>query len=316
MDDRRPGISRREALAALGLVPLAAFGGVAAADTPVAAPGATAVGTPSTADDGPRPLRRDGAGRALVEATVDGHGTLVLVVDSAATRTALMPDAVERLGLPLAPGEGVRVHGTTGTTRLVQARVPALRAGGARLGAVDLPVLPRFAVPDADGLLGTDALAGCTVALDFLRGTLAISRGTRAARAGALTASHRFDGAMAVPVLVGGRRVPAIVDTGAARTLGTPALAALCSADGGGTTPRRGSIRGVDRGSASTLDCELPDIVLAHRRIVRPTVACTPMTAFAVWGLDDVPALLLGVDVLGQLASLDVDFASGRLAVT
>jgi predicted aspartyl protease len=298
-------MNRRHLLVGLGLLPLV---GRAATVSP-------STGGPTGVEPAFLPLRRDAEGRALIRATLDGHGTCDLVIDTAATRTALTPDAVERLGLALAPGNGVRVHGTTGATRLALARVPLLGAGDARLEAADVPVLPRYSVPGADGLLGTDALAGCTLALDFQRGTLAISRTTRAARRDALVATHRFEGAIAVGAKIGNRIVPAIVDTGAARTLGTPLLASLCSEPADGGTVRRGTVRGIDLGRGDTIECDLPDVTLGRRRLERIGVGCIALPAFEAWRLAGGPALLLGMDVLGRLDSLRLDFATGLLSI-
>lgn len=305
-----PVAGRRAVLAAIGLLP--AYG--APWGITWATKGLTAAST-SGAAPVTLPLRRDADGRALILATLDGHGTCDLVIDTAATRTALTPDAVERLGLSLAPGDGVRVHGTTGATRLALARVPRLGAGDARLEAAEVPVLPRYSVPGADGLLGTDALAGCTLALDFRLGTLAISRSTRAARRDALPATHRFEGAIAVGAKIGNRTVPAIVDTGAARTLGTPAVASLCSPRAADEAVRRGTVRGIDLGNGDTVECELPELVLGRRRLERLAVGCIALRAFEAWRLDEGPALLLGMDVLGRLDALRLDFATGLLSI-
>jgi hypothetical protein len=260
------------------------------------------------------PLRRDAEGRVLVEATIDGRGTCDLVVDTAATRSVLTPDAVERLGLEVLPGDGTLVHGITGARRLPVARVRSLAAYDARLADADVPIVPRFSVPGADGLLGTDALAGCTLTLDFAGVAMSISRTTRAQQAGGIVASHRLAGAVAVPSQLSGKAVAAIIDTGAARTLGTPSLASLCPSTSADAT-RRGSIRGVDLGLASTLECVLPALVLGSRRIQGVTVGFVSLPALDAWGLADEPALVLGIDVLGRLGGLRLDFASGVLSI-
>jgi hypothetical protein len=115
---------------------------------------------------------------------------------------------------------------------------------------------------------------------------------------------------------VGSVRVTAILDTGAERTLGNLAL--------------RNAIKKPDLRSMSQLtsvygateEVELgemgmaPSIVIDSVHINDVAIVYGDFHVFKVWELRDRPALIIGMDVLGTVASLSIDFKNQNVYVT
>jgi predicted aspartyl protease len=109
----------------------------------------------------------------LVEATVNGAGPVVLVVDTGADRTMIAPVALARLGIPVPETEAVIVRGVTGTARADLVWLESLGVAGLTVGPI--PVVAHDAgLREADGLLGRDFLARHTITIDTVAHVLTI----------------------------------------------------------------------------------------------------------------------------------------------
>jgi Aspartyl protease len=108
---------------------------------------------------------------------------------------------------------------------------------------------------------------------------------------------------------VGGVRGLAVIDTGSERTLGNPALReALKLRTRTGTealvTSVYGATEQVERGEI----WRAPTIVIDTMRINDVQVVYGDFHIFKVWGMEDKPAIIVGMDVLGTVGSLGIDF--------
>jgi hypothetical protein len=56
-----------------------------------------------------------------------------------------------------------------------------------------------------------------------------------------------------------------------------------------------------------------PSLTLGDLRLTNLPMAFADLHIFDVWGLNDRPAVLLGVDVLRMFARVELDFGSGRI---
>jgi hypothetical protein len=114
---------------------------------------------------------------------------------------------------------------------------------------------------------------------------------------------------MTLSMQVGGVRGLAVIDTGSERTLGNPALRdALKLRTRTGAEALVTSVYGatvqVERGEV----WRAPAIFIDMMRINDVQVVYGDFHIFKVWEMQDTPAMIVGMDVLGTVGSLGIDF--------
>lgn len=255
--------------------------------------------------------------RLTVEVTLNGLGPFQFIVDSGAGRSVLSETLADRLAL--AQGPDILVHGISGSIIARTAKVAQLMVGDARLSNVNLPVLPPERV-GADGLLGVDILEGRNVIMDFRKRRLEVRRSrspfdlVRLPREVSVMADDRFGRLTVADCRVAGARALAFVDSGGGVSIGNKALSRAIA------TRRR---RHDDVRSAQLLTASgevtvgeyriAPSLTLGDLRMTNVPMAFADLHIFDVWGLNDRPALLLGVDILKLFSRVELDFGAGRV---
>lgn len=274
-------------------------------------------------DDGPlyaAPTRLDAVGRVMVPVMVDSQGPFRFIVDTGATRSALSPGLVGRLGLEAGSGAPVRVVGVTGEVVAQTVRVGRLEAGALQLLNVDLPIIEPRVFAEADGILGVDGMAGKRLDIDFDTDRVSItqSRGERAAGGFLIVPVERRRGGMLiVDARIGRVRGRALIDTGAERTLGNPELQRRLRLDPrhdgepGVATQIYGATDAVQSGESLIA----PEIRIGDALLDNLEVTFADLPVFRYWKLDTVPALLIGMDLLGVVAQLVVDYPRAELQI-
>jgi predicted aspartyl protease len=265
------------------------------------------------------PTTLDRVGRVLAPVRVDGQGPFRFIVDTGATVSALSPVLVARLGLE--PGRApVRMQGVTGTAVVPTARVARLEAGALRLHDLELPVVQPQVFAEADGILGVEGMRGNRLDIDFAadRVTISRSRGDAAPHGFMVVpVRRRRDRLLVVDARIGGVRGRAIIDTGAERTLGNRLLQQrlrLAARDAGAAQhPTRvyGATDAVQHGESA----RAPRIRLGDAVLENVLVTFADLHVFRFWGLQDTPALLLGMDLLGVVSRLVIDYRRSELQV-
>jgi hypothetical protein len=114
---------------------------------------------------------------------------------------------------------------------------------------------------------------------------------------------------MTLSMQVGGVRGLAVIDTGSERTLGNLALRdalKLRTRTGAEAlvTSVYGATEQVERGEI----WRAPTIVIDTMRINDVQVVYGDFHIFKVWEMQDTPAMIVGMDVLGTVGSLGIDF--------
>ncbi|HQR89056.1 MAG TPA: retroviral-like aspartic protease family protein [Caulobacter sp.] len=255
--------------------------------------------------------------RLTVEVTLNGVGPFQFIVDSGAGRSVLSETLANRLAL--AQGPDILVHGISGSIIARTAKVAQLMVGDARLSNVNLPVLPPERV-GADGFLGVDILEGRNVIMDFRKRKLEVRRSrspfdlVRLPREVSVMADDRFGRLTVADCRVAGARALAFVDSGGGVSIGNKALSRAIA------TRRR---RHDDVRSAQLLTASgevtvgeyriAPSLTLGDLRMTNVPMAFADLHIFDVWGLNDRPALLLGVDILKLFSRVELDFGAGRV---
>lgn len=260
--------------------------------------------------------RIDRIGRIVAPVYINGQGPFMFMLDTGANRTIVSDEAAQRLGL-VAADNRIAVQGVNGRGIVSTVLVRRLDAGALRFDNVALPVLAGSVLDRVDGILGMDGLGGKKVTADFVRDriTIAESRGYRAPYNRIVVRGELISGRlMMIEGRVGRVPVKAVIDTGGMRTLGNPALQRALAAQRvhGDLAYTTGVIDATDRVRLGELALS-PMITLGEATISNTNITYGDFEIFHVWGLDDEPALLIGMDVLGTLAEVAIDYRRREL---
>ena len=266
------------------------------------------------------PTTHDHIGRVVVPVMVNGRGPYRFIVDTGANRSTISPKLVAALGLKPSDESTVAVNGITGVAQASFVTVDRLQAGDLTLDGTNLPVVWASVMGGADGILGAAGLKENSLMIDFQRNRVAISRHietftrSEGIKIHTLAATH---GLITVEAKVGSVRVIAIIDTGSERTLGNLALRNAIK-----KTPSLGMLVQLTSVYGATEEVEPGEIAAAPPITIDPlhisdvAIVYGDFHVFKVWGLRDTPAMIVGMDVLGTVASLSIDFKNQDIYVT
>ena len=298
------------------------FGSFPTGAAPVAAPADPAL--PQEVDPGPEvavgsdallfasPTTRDHIGRVVVPVMVNGQGPFRFIVDTGANHSTISPRLVQKLGLKPTNEASIILDGITGTAQVSFVTVDRLQAGDLMIGSTDLPVVWAPVMAGADGILGAAGLTEKSLLIDFQRNRVVISRGVEAAVRANSTKIHGLSsvpGLITLATRIGGVPVRAVIDTGAERTLGNLALRdALRARRMHGVIAQMTSVYGATKEVEVGEILVAPPIVIDTLRINDVAIVFGEFHIFNVWKMQDQPALIIGMDVLGTVASFSIDF--------
>ncbi len=259
------------------------------------------------------PTQRDRIGRIWAPVFLDGQGPFRLVLDTGANRSAIIGRVADQLGYRGRTDRQVRVRGVTGTAIVPVARVGRMEIGDLLLAPVDLPiVLDVFG--GADGVLGNEGLLDKRIVIDFRRDLITVKRSRREPPPpGFVTLPITFlrDRLPSIDVMIVRVRAKAIIDTGAPDSLANTALfeALKRSLKEAPDTEIIGVTLDVQRGNR----VRLPTMVMDSVRVSGATVTVGDVQIWQYWRLTREPAIMLGMDVLGVMDQLIIDYRTRQL---
>ena len=258
------------------------------------------------------------APQPIVDGAINGVSTKILL-DTGASKTWLTRERAERMALPLRHSNrsalGVGGESVTYTTRIDEMSIGAVRGNGLRLTVMwDVrPNAPFGAVAGADFLFQSDIeIALAARQLKFFRpidcDNAFLAYWDVNASVVEFNVPSTADGRPFFTVVVNGRDMRAIVDSGAERS-----IIDLDAAEGAGVTPQSpGAIRvpaiaGVGRHETDAWTASFQIFVIGNETIKNPRIAIA-----SVWGaalsdsnkiktaelLREQPEVLLGADFL------------------
>jgi predicted aspartyl protease len=289
----------------------------------------TVVGTASADNDeelaplivegrGPRfvaPTTRDKIGRIWAPAYINGRGPFRLVLDSGASQSAVTAQLAKYLGYSLEGSTPMLMHGVTGSARVPTIRVDTLSVGDMTLDGPILPIVPD-AMGGADGILGTAGLLDKRIRIDFRHDkiTITYSRGESAGLGFSTIPFHYQNGRLIViNVNIGGTSAKAILDTGGQVTVANLALRDVITKY---RYHAKGTPNQIVGATEEIQDGEMiatPAIELGPIRILATQLTYVDAYIFKYWNLTNEPAVLIGMDALGQLDTLIIDFRRREL---
>jgi predicted aspartyl protease len=243
---------------------------------------------------------------------INGEGPFRFIVDTGASHSTISPGLVEKLNLPATGELSIELNGITGTARVPGVKINRLRAGDWSVEDTEFPVVWAPLMAGADGILGAAGLKEQRLFVDFLHNRVVITRATRSATPSGfmkIPAMRLKGGLIAVHAVIGGVRVPAVIDTGSERSLGNLALQRVLGTRSGLAAVKRqtnvyGATTAVVAGDAQVA----PTIAIGDIRIADVTVTYGDFHIFRVWRMEDEPALIIGMDILGTLQAMSIDF--------
>ena len=275
----------------------------------------------ANSDSGPlyaSATRTDRIGRVMAPVLINGQGPYRLVVDTGASHSTFSPRLVAALGLSPSLESPIILNGVTGAASVPSVSVKRIQAGDMIVKDVQVPVVWSSIMAGADGILGVAGLRSERILVDFRRDRIVITRsGSNIDRGAYLRIPARLvaGGLLMVDVRIGGVSARAVVDTGAERTLGNAALRDALRARKHGKAARwantevYGATTEVANGEASVA----PPIKIGPAIINGTEVVYGDFHIFKLWNLDKRPAALIGMDVLGTVGALVVDYSRREL---
>jgi hypothetical protein len=263
------------------------------------------------------PTRKDRIGRILVPVMINGQGPFRLMVDTGASYSTVSPQLARTLGLEASDDFPFLVNGVTGSARAPSVPIDFLRAGDLELRALRLPVIEASIMAGADGILGAAGLKEERIMVEFARNRVTIARSKIGLAPRGFQRIHTAvldNGLMTVDVFVGGVRAIAVVDTGAQRSLGNLALREkLRSWQNRKKDPLFTDVFGTTSDVVRGEHGIAPIIVLGPLKLLDVDLIYGDFNIFEVWKMRDRPAMILGMDVLGTVRSLGIDFRNREL---
>jgi predicted aspartyl protease len=255
----------------------------------------------------------DRIGRIMVPVFVNDVGPFAFLVDTGATSSVLAPRVAARLKLEPHPTRNALLRGITGSEIVPTVLVDKISAGGITLEQRHLPVVEPRVFADADGIFGADVFGRGCLHVEFAAARVAILERGCPRKAGdrweTLPTELRFGGLPIVTARVGGVRVKAIIDTGAERSLGNPALLKAIGLEEAAANPAsRIQVYAATSQLVYGNIIEAPRLTIGGIDIRSLVAVFGPFEVFKLWGVENEPALVIGMDVLGSTDGMMIDF--------
>lgn len=251
--------------------------------------------------------------RMTVAVQVNGHGPYRFVVDSGADTSVVGLRVARALQLPA--GTPVLLNGMTDSSRVDRVLVDALQLGESTITDLQLPALQERDL-GGEGMIGIDALVQQRLMMDFETRTIKVEDARQPPRVTAdeivVVARLQRGQLILTQVKANGRTVDAVIDTGSEITIGNLALRdQLIRRD-----PDKFTTIGVTGVTGVTVNLQLArvsELRLGSVILRNVPMAFAEVPPFAVFGLSDKPALLLGTDILETFRRVSLDFRARKV---
>jgi predicted aspartyl protease len=256
----------------------------------------------------------------MTHVKVNGKGPFRFVIDTGASRSTLAPHLARALGLKASVGRNVMLNGVTGAAEVPTVAVDSIEIGALRFVDQNLPVIFTSIMGNADGILGVAGFHDQRIDVDFKRDRVSVlaSNGKRphyslvTARA-----TRNANGLMILDIRVGRRiRAKAVIDTGAERTLGNLALQNAMNKH---RRKKREVVSAMVHGATPDITDgdvqEVKEATIGDMTLTNMEVIFADFHVFKLWKLDQEPAMLIGMDMLGVLERLVIDYRRNEVSM-
>jgi predicted aspartyl protease len=279
------------------------------------------IATPSSACDPLSPgassvtgaIRKDSAGRAVALIDINGQGPFRFILDTGANRSVLSQALATRLGLSQS-GVGV-VHSVDSAELAMLVNVESLSFGTLRLSGGETPVLDSPMLDGEHGLLGVDGMAGRLLHVDFTKNCVEIYEdAARVSMKGWLSvpARMRFGSLLMVEGEIMGVHVNVLLDTGSDISLANERFRdALLNVGARSVEYKNGHAFTFGRPIVLARRVWTPRLFLGRTVVESVNAYIGDFHIFDLWGLQDEPTLLIGMDVLARAREMAIDYENG-----
>ena len=250
--------------------------------------------------------------RLGVEVQVNGRGPYKFIVDSGADTSAVGLRIARDLQLPL--GTPAILNGMTARNLVDRVKVATLTLGPTTVRDLQLPALREIDL-GGDGLLGIDTLVHQRLMMDFDKKLIKIEDARRPMKYSpgdiVITARRQRGQLILTEVRAQHVRLDAVIDTGTEITIGNSVLrdkllrkrAKFTTVDAIGVT-----------GVVAKLQLAFVDELQLGPVLLRNVpIAFADVPPFALFGLSNEPALLLGTDLLENFRRVSLDFRARKV---
>jgi predicted aspartyl protease len=260
------------------------------------------------------PTRRDKIGRIWAPVLINGRGPFRLVLDTGASHSGVTSQVAGALGIPLDRSPPMMLQGVTGRAQVPAIHVNDLTVGELTLSPANLPIVSD-ALGGADGVLGVEGLSDKRIRIDFEHDQITIMR-SHFERAGSnfitIPMQRTRQGLVEVDAHVQGVAVKAIIDTGGQSSIGNIAMRdalARRARDLGRLEHVVGVTTDVQVGESHAI----PPIKIGALEIRGVRVTYGEMQLFDQWQLTREPVVLIGMDAIGTLDTVIIDYRRREL---
>ncbi|MGA7674223.1 MAG: retroviral-like aspartic protease family protein [Rhizomicrobium sp.] len=261
---------------------------------------------------------KDAANHLTIDVMIDGKGPYRFVVDTGADRSVIAEDVAASLGL--LHQRQVMVEGVVRTIPAQTVRLGNISFGPVSHDNLDVPILPRPLL-GADGYLGLDVVDGYKVTLDFRNHALEINQPRHAQLLSWAPPNEvlvpvlgRFGHLRSVNCRADGVRAMAFIDTGAEVSVGNAKLfEALMDINPAYLTPSMVPLTGITGGVVEGHITTINKVRLNALTLEGCNVVIADLQIFDLWGLNDTPALLIGMNFLRQFSQVSIDYGRKEL---
>ena len=258
-------------------------------------------------------ISNDTAGRAVALININGQGPFRFILDTGANRSVLSQSLATHLGLSPS-GVGV-VHSVDGAELAMLVIVESLSFGTLRLSGGETPVLDSPMLDGEHGLLGVDGMAGRMLHVDFTRKCVAIYEDAAPmSMKGWLSvpARMRFGSMVMVEGEIMGVHVNVLIDTGSDISLANEHFRrALLDVGARSIEYRNGHAYTFGRPIVLARRVWTPRLYLGRTVVESVNAYIGDFHIFDIWGLQDEPTLLIGMDVLARAREMAIDYENG-----
>lgn len=262
------------------------------------------------------PTTRDRIGRIWAPVLINGSGPYRMVLDTGASHSAITERVATRLQLPIYK-DSVRLRGVTGTAIASTIKADTLEVGELLVENVTMPIVAD-AFGGADGVLGAEGLDDKRIVIEFRKDRISVARShNEATPPGFLKVPFKWSGSkgMRVTLHVGKVKTVGLIDTGAQVTVGNLALREALAKRRGERGEMKDVIIGVTQDIQQATAVRIPWISAGELIVRNSEILFTDLHIFDHWKLSTRPAVVLGMDVLGVLDTLIIDYRRSELQI-
>jgi predicted aspartyl protease len=283
--------------------------GLAGTTAPASACDPLVSGASSVAAD----TRTDSSGRAIALVNINGQGPFRFIIDTGANRSVLSQALATRLGLSHV---GVDlVHSVDGAELAKLVNIDSLSFGALHLSGGETPVLDGPMLDGEHGLLGVDGMAGRLLYVDFIKHCVEVFESP---------AQMPLDGWLSVPAQMSfgtmlkvrgdimGVAVNVLIDTGSDISLANEHFReALREVGARSVEYRNGHAFTAGRPIVLAQRVWTPRLRLGRTFVDNVNAYVGNFHIFDLWGLQEEPTVLIGMDVLARAREMAIDYEDG-----